>query len=165
MKRRILAILRMLVGLLLVDIAFKKWIDPNFFQAEGFMAELVRHGTAYPFYQSLLDSYIFPHARMFAILAALGESVVGLSLLFGAFTNPISIIGVFMILNFCFATCFGRPGSLIGHIVFICLVGLFGVYSAGKTWGLDPLLIRIFSPRLVLFPYCGKHGEASLSSR
>src|SRR6266545_5385011 len=99
MKRKILAVLRILVGLLLVDIAFKKWIDPQFFQEEGFVAELVRHGTAFPFYQSLLDTYIFPHARMFAFLTAFGESVLGLSLLLGAFTNPMSIIGIFMILN------------------------------------------------------------------
>jgi uncharacterized membrane protein YphA (DoxX/SURF4 family) len=160
MKTKILPILRILIGLLLVDIAFKKWIDPNFFQAEGFMAELVRHGKAYPFYQSLLDSYVFPHAKIFAILAALGESVVGLSLLFGAFTNPISIIGVFMILNFCLATCYGRPGSLIGHIVFIGLVGLCGACSAGSTWGADFFLARVMSPRLVFFPYYKGDAEA-----
>ena len=162
MKRKILAILRILVGLLLVDIAFKKWIDPSFLQKEGFVAELVRHGKAFPFYQSLLDSYIFPHARTFAFLSAFGESVLGLSLLFGAFTNPISIIGMFMILNFCLATCYGQPASLIGHIVFIGLIGLFGVFSAGSRWGVDAFLARVMSPRLVFFPYYGKQVGASI---
>ena len=157
MKRRILALLRILIGLLLVDIAYKKWVDPSFFQTEGFIAELVRHGTAFPFYQGLLESYVFPHARTFAILAALGESVVGLSLLFGAFTNAISIVGALMIVNFCLATCYGRPASLIGHIVFIGLIGLFGVFSAGSTWGVDAVLARVMSSRLVFFPYYGRH--------
>lgn len=160
MRRRILAILRILVGLLLVDLAFKKWIDPNFFQVEGFAEELTRHGEAFPFYQSILNSYILPHARAFAILSALGESVVGLSLVFGAFTNPISIIGMFMILNFCLATCYGQLGSLIGHVVFICLVGLFGFNSAGRTWGADGYLARMLSPRLVVFPYRREREEA-----
>jgi uncharacterized membrane protein YphA (DoxX/SURF4 family) len=162
MKTKILAILRILVGLLLVDIAVKKWIDPNFFHTEGFIAELVRHGRAYPFYQSLLVSYVFPHAKMFAILAALGESVVGLSLLLGAFTNPLSIIGVFMILNFCLATSYGRPGNLIGHMVFIGLVGLFGACSAGRTWGADLFFARVMSPRLVFFPYHRRHLKTAI---
>ena len=73
MARRFLAILRILVGLLLLNLAFKKWRDPDFFQLAGFAKEVARHGAPFPFYGEFLTGFIFPHARLFAIVSALGE--------------------------------------------------------------------------------------------
>jgi uncharacterized membrane protein YphA (DoxX/SURF4 family) len=153
MARRVLAVLRIVVGLLLLDLAFKKWSDPAFFQVGGFAREVARHGAPFPFYRPLLQGPIFHHTAAFAILSALGESVLGLSLLLGAFTNPLSIVGLVMFANFALATTYDRPGTAVGNIVFMALVTLFGVYSAGATWGLDAVIARVLPARLVFFPY------------
>lgn len=153
MMKRILAIVRILAGALLVSLSIKKFLDAGFFEPEGLARELSQNGTAFPFYQAILDRYIFPRATVFAFLVAAGELIVGLSFLLGAFTNLFSVVAVFMILNFCLAVCYGNIGSLIGHLVFIGVVGLISVYSAGTTWGVDASLARRLSSRLVFFPY------------
>lgn len=153
MMKRILAIVRILFGALLVSVSIKKFGDAGFFEPEGLARELSQNGVAFPFYQAILDRYIFPHATVFAFLVAAGELIVGLSFLLGAFTNLFSVVAIFMILNFCMAVCYGNIGSLIGHLVFIGVVGLLGVYSAGSVWGVDASLARRLSSHLVFFPY------------
>jgi len=158
MGKKMLAILRILVGLLLLNLAFKKWRDPDFFQIAGFAKEVARHGVPFPFYGEFLTGFIFPHARLFAILSALGETAVGLSLVLGAFTNPMSILGMLMVANFALATTYDRPGTAVGNLVFVLLIGLFGICSIGATWGLDAFLARMLPARLVFFPYRHKPG-------
>ena len=153
MTRRILAIVRILVGALFISVSIKKFGDAGFFEPEGLARELSQNGVAFPFYQAILDRYIFPHATVFSYLVATGELIVGLSFVLGAFTNLFSLVAVFMILNFSMAVCYGNIGSLIGHLVLMGVVGLLGVYSAGRTWGLDAFLARRLSPRLVFFPF------------
>lgn len=153
MMKRILAIVRILVGALFVMVSIMKFRNADFFEPGGLARELTQNGVAFPFYQSILDRYIFPHATVFASLVAAGELIVGLSFLLGAFTNLFSLVAIFMILNFCMAVCYGNIGSLVGHLVFIGVVGLLGVYSAGRTWGVDASLARRLSSRPVFFPY------------
>jgi uncharacterized membrane protein YphA (DoxX/SURF4 family) len=153
MAKKLLAVLRILVGLLLLNLAFKKWRDPAFFQFAGFAKEVARHGAPFPFYVGFLTDFVFNHARIFAILSALGETTVGLSLVLGAFTNPMSIVGIFMVANFALATTYDRPGTAVGNLVFIVLIGLFGIYSSGRTWGLDQFLARVLPARFVFMPY------------
>lgn len=150
---KLMAVLRILIGLLLVSASIKKWSNPAYFQVDGFASILAQKGAPFPFYKELLDNYIFPHTTTFATLAALGESIVGLSFIIGAFTNPVSIAGMIMILNFCLATSYGRPDKIAGHLFLIGLIGIVGFYSAGGAWGADRFLARKLWPRLVFFPY------------
>ena len=153
MMKRILAVVRILVGALFLSVSIKKFGDAGFFEPEGLARELSQNGIAFPFYQAILDRYILPHATVFSYLVATGELIVGLSFLLGAFTNLFSLVAIFMILNFSMAVCYGNIGSLIGHLVLIGVVALLGIYSAGSVWGLDSSLARRLSPRVVFFPY------------
>ena len=161
MMRRLLAVLRILLGLLLISASIKKWRNPAYFQLEGFANILAQKGAPFPFYKALLDSYIFPHTMTFATLAAIVESAVAVSFLLGAFTTLASIAGMLMILNFCLATCYGKPGGVIGHLFLIGLMGIVGFYSAGRTWGADAYLARVVSPRLVFFPFNRKRDATT----
>lgn len=153
MTRRILAIIRMLVGVLLVAVSIQKFGNAGFFEPVGLARELSENGMAFPFYQALLDRFILPNATVFAYLVAAGELIVGVSFLLGAFTNIFSVAATFMVLNFTLAVCYQNTSGLIGHLVFLVIVGVLGVYSTGATWGLDPFLARRLSTRLVYFPY------------
>ena len=153
MMRRILAIVRMLVGALLITLSIQKFGNAGFFEPDNLARELSQNGMAFPFYQDILDRFILPNAPVFALLVAAGELVVGVSFLLGAFTNMFSVVGTFMVLNITLAVCYGNVGGLIGHLVFLVVVGLLGVYSTGNTWGLDASLARRLSTRLVYFPY------------
>ncbi|HKA19634.1 MAG TPA: DoxX family membrane protein [Blastocatellia bacterium] len=164
MLLKALAVLRILIGLLLISASIKKWSNPAFFQLDGFANILAQKGAPFPFYKALLDNYIFPNTTTFATLAALGESIIGLSFVIGAFTNPVSIAGMIMILNFCLATCYGRPDKIAGHLFLIGLTGLVGFYSAGSAWGADHFLANKPWSRLVFFPYLRKHKPAPIKN-
>ena len=161
MMRRLLAVLRILIGLLLIYTSIKKWRNPAYFQAEGFANILAQKGAPFPFYKVLLDSYVFPHTMAFATLAAVVESTVGGSFLLGAFTTPASIAGMVMIANFDLATSYGNPGNIAGHLFLIGLMALVGFTFAGRTWGADALLARAISPRLLFFPFGARFKAVS----
>src|SRR6185503_3465644 len=79
MMKRILAVVRILVGALFLSVSIKKFGDAGFFEPEGLARELSQNGIAFPFYQAILDRYILPHATVFSYLVATGELIVGLS--------------------------------------------------------------------------------------
>ncbi len=151
--RGLLAVLRILIGLLLVSASIRKWTNPAYFHLQGFASILAQKGAPFPFYKVLLDNFIFPHATTFSTLAAVVESVVGVSFLVGAFTTPASIAGMLLMLNYSFATDYGNPANVVGHLFLIALMGVVGFYLAGMTWGADAHLARSISPRLVFFPF------------
>src|SRR5213083_2141562 len=64
-------------------------------------------GSAYDFYRPFLSRVVIPHAGLFAHLVLYGEILVGSALLLGCATRLAAIGGIFLCLNFLFAS--GAP--------------------------------------------------------
>jgi thiosulfate dehydrogenase [quinone] large subunit len=95
--------------------------------------------TPYALYAAFLRAVAIPNAAIFAVLVTAGEILVGAALLAGAATRLSALVGLFLCLNYLFAS--GAPlASLERPVVFavLCLTA-FGT-AAGRAAGLDYLL-------------------------
>ncbi len=99
-------------------------------------------GTAYDFYAPFLLKVAIPHAGLFAHLVMFGEIVVGAALLLGCATRLAALAGIFLCLNFLFAS--GAPVlSVEQPAVFILLLATVFATVAGRVLGLDIFLKRL----------------------
>ncbi len=93
----------------------------------------------YSFYMTFLTKVAMPHAGLFAFLVAFGELAVGVALLVGAATRLAAIVGIFMCLNFLFAS-----GTAIvsteGPVIFTLFLLTVYATAAGRALGLDQIL-------------------------
>ena len=96
-------------------------------------------GPAYDFYTPFLHKVAIPHAGLFAHLVAYGEMAVGALLLVGCASRLAALGGIFLCLNFLFAS--GAP-ILSVETPTVFLLVLLTVYAtaAGRALGLDALL-------------------------
>jgi uncharacterized membrane protein YphA (DoxX/SURF4 family) len=100
-------------------------------------------------YQQFLNETAIPHAILFAFLEAFGEVGVGIGLTLGVFTSVSALVGLLMSINFLLATqwmSFSQQGL---HIVLIgCMLGLL-IGRAGRTWGVDAVIVKRSNRRWV----------------
>jgi thiosulfate dehydrogenase [quinone] large subunit len=92
-------------------------------------------------YKEFLQQTVLPHAKLFAMLQAVGEVVVGIGLVLGLFTGLAALIGLLLSLNYGLATqwmSFGQQGF---HVLLITSMVIFLMTGAGRLWGLDQLLL------------------------
>ncbi len=102
-------------------------------------------GPAYDFYRPFLIKVVIPHAGLFAHLVLFGEILVGSALLLGCLTRLAAMGGVFLCLNFAFAS--GAPAlSVEQPVVFTVLLVTIFATGAGRVLGLDALLKRLVPP-------------------
>jgi thiosulfate dehydrogenase [quinone] large subunit len=146
-----LAVIRIAVGLWFLKAAFTKlglwwvfgWLPlPGANQRFlGFQPKRVAEWAASPevfgWYRAFLESVVLPNAVLFAHLQALGETVAGLGLVLGLFTQVSAGLALFLTLNYALATIhvgFCQQG--FHFLLIVCLVALlFG--DAGRRFGLD----------------------------
>jgi len=97
--------------------------------------------TAFEWYKPFLKSVAIPHHQLFAQLIAWGMILAGLALLFGLFTRPAALAGIFMTLNFFLAKGGGSPATTSDQGF---IAGLFVVLltRSGRSFGLDRWLAR-----------------------
>ena len=114
--------------------------------ASGFDGEVLKRtllewvgGTPYEFYVPFLEGVAIPNAGIFAWLVILGEMAIGALLLAGCATRLAAVGGIFLCLNFLFAT--GAPVlSLERPVVFTLLLATVYATAAGRVLGLDWVL-------------------------
>ncbi len=95
--------------------------------------------TPYHFYLPFLQKFAIPYAGTFAILVIIGEIAVGAALLAGCATRLAAVAGIFMCLNFLFAS--GTPLlSVEQPVVFVVLLATVYATAAGRSLGLDSFL-------------------------
>lgn len=112
----------------------------------GFGGAALRHTlqgwaseTRYGFYVPLMKGVLIPHAEVFAFLVTAGEILVGAFLLCGFATRLAALIGMFLCLNFVFAT--GSPLlSTEQPVMFLILLATTYATAAGRALGVDVLL-------------------------
>lgn len=95
----------------------------------------------YPWYKKFLFDYVVPHQELFGYLVMCGELAVGACLLLGLFTRWSSLVGLFMLINYCLGPGMARGGAPLAQqqTFIICLV-IFVLANPGRTLGLDGLL-------------------------
>src|SRR5215207_2282477 len=136
-------ILRLWLGYEWLKAAWGKWTEGGWVGegagggvkgfAQGAMAQTTgEHPQVTQWYASFLENVVVPNAALFSYLVILGETLVGLALVLGAFTGIAAFFGVFMNASFLFA-------GTAGANPLMALVGVLLVLAwrvAGR-WGLD----------------------------
>jgi uncharacterized membrane protein YphA (DoxX/SURF4 family) len=117
--------------------------------AHGGFQEYLRgyiQNSAVSFYRPVLANLVLPHAVFFGYTVGVVEMFIGISLLWGIWVRPASVLGALFMLNLTLATWWdpghGVPvwryfGNELDHIPMLLLFIIFFVSNAGQQWGLD----------------------------
>jgi uncharacterized membrane protein YphA (DoxX/SURF4 family) len=151
-RHRILAVLRILAGGGFLYSGLTKFADPGFLFG-GLMHHIQDAGRAFPLYEEFLLRFVEFRQEQFAYLVAAGETLVGISLLLGAWVSMSTLAGAFLVLNFALATTWDNLPMMLAHLLLAVLLVLLGRCGAGLTWGLDRVLVDLLRERIVLFPW------------
>jgi thiosulfate dehydrogenase [quinone] large subunit len=101
--------------------------------AQGAIAQTTgEHPQVTQWYASFLENVVVPNAALFSYLVILGETLVGLALVLGAFTGIAAFFGVFMNASFLFA---GTAGA--NPLMALVAVLLILAWRVAGWWGLD----------------------------
>jgi uncharacterized membrane protein YphA (DoxX/SURF4 family) len=93
-------------------------------------------------YAGFINAVILPNRAMFAPFQLVAEALMGLALLAGVFTPPVSAIAAFFLANIFLAT-FGHDWPW-AYLMPISLLGLFCLTRAGRSLGVDAWLFKRF---------------------
>ncbi len=138
-----IALLRMMLGVLFLTTWWSN-LNKGFYTPGG-----LRNFFTYVFpqsdnplwwYASFIDGVILPIREVFAPFLMVGEFLIGITLLLGAFTPLVSIFAAFFILNTYFAT-FGHDWPWSYAMILGILFVLFGA-KAGRSLGVDARLTK-----------------------
>ena len=138
----LLAIIRIAVGIGFLNAASNK-IGSHWATWPTAMERFLRlkQPGAFAFYATFLNHTVLTHTTLFAGLTAIGESLIGVTLLVGLGTRVSAAVGMFLVTNYLLL----QHGSLVlpdseGAMLYLLLVIL--VARAGRAWGLDTLVAR-----------------------
>jgi uncharacterized membrane protein YphA (DoxX/SURF4 family) len=149
--RAILSLVRIGAGCLFFFLGAKKLLDPGFLYG-GLMHALEAAGHPFPFYETFLNSGVERHQALFTFGVSIGELLLGISLLLGAYVSLSSVFGAILLVNIALATTYGNWLHFAAHLAGAVALLLLGRIGAGLTWGLDAWLVDRLPPALVLFP-------------
>ena len=101
--------------------------------AQGAIAQTTgEHPQVTGWYASFLEHVVVPNAALFSYLVILGETLVGIALILGAFTGIAAFFGLFMNASFIFA---GTAGA--NPLMAIVAILIVLAWRVGGWWGLD----------------------------
>lgn len=120
------------------------WFGPNAGGAlKGFAAgALEKTGGAHPdvsgWYADFLQNAVLPNAAIFSHMVTIGELLVGIALIVGAFTGIAAFFGAFMNMNFLFA------GTVsVNPLLFLIEIFLILAWRTAGWVGLDRYLLPL----------------------
>jgi uncharacterized membrane protein YphA (DoxX/SURF4 family) len=99
-------------------------------------------GNPVDWYKEFLERTVLPNSSVFATLQTFAEAAVGLGLILGLLTGLTALVGLFLSLNYGLASqwmSFGQQGF---HVMLVTSMIVFLFARAGRTWGLDGLILR-----------------------
>ena len=142
---RLLALVRILIGVFFLFFAQYKLASPDF--ARTGYAKYVGgyiQSSAVGFYKPFLRKTV-EHAVASGYAVAVAELLIGISMVLGLRVRFFSVVGALFMLNLVFCTWNapgpGPPwrylGNQLGNIPLLFLFLVFFAYRAGDTWGLD----------------------------
>jgi thiosulfate dehydrogenase (quinone) large subunit len=137
---RILAALRIAVGLLFLIFAQYKVMGREFVFGGGFKFWIDRFiaGGAYPFMIPVLKNFVLPHSTAIALLVAFGELAIGLALTLGILVRPASLGGLVYMLALLFSANYPGPHAIFwqyfgASLEHLPLALCFAVFAAGGS--------------------------------
>ena len=142
-----IAVVRVATSVFFLLFGQYKLFGPGF--AHGGFQEYLRgyiEGGAVAFYRPILASVVLPHAVFLGYTVGAVEMFIGVSLLFGIWVRPASVLGALYMLNLTLATWWdpghGVPvwryfGNELDHLPMLFLFVIFFASDAGREWGLD----------------------------
>lgn len=152
MLSRVVAIIRILIGLAFLAAGIVKLMDPTLLYG-GLLLELSEHGKPYYFYDRyFLGRFVMRHQELFAYAVGIGGILLGVSFLTGTLVSLAALGGAFMVVNLGLAVSAGKPLLMALHVLLALVFLVLGRYGAGLTWGGDGWLARRINEVLVLFP-------------
>jgi thiosulfate dehydrogenase [quinone] large subunit len=90
------------------------------------------HADVQSWYAAFLQNIVLPHAALWSVLVAWGETLVGIALILGLFTGIAAFFGSFMNVNYLLA------GSVSTNpILFAIATWLVLAWKTAGWWGLD----------------------------
>ncbi len=136
-------ILRLWLGYEWLKAAWGKWTEGGWVGegaggavqgfAKGAIAQTTgEHPQVTQWYASFLENVVVPNAALFSYLVILGETLVGIALVLGAFTGIAAFFGVFMNASFLFA---GTAGA--NPLMALVAILLVLAWRVAGWWGLD----------------------------
>ena len=142
MQKYILFLLRISLGVLMFYAGITKVLDPAW-SAAGYLAGAK---TFLPFFQRLAQPDLLPFINL---VNEWGLTLLGVSLVLGAFVRLSSVLGVVLMILYYFPTLqfpYPNPHSYIvdEHIIYALVLLYFAVVKAGRIWGLDGKIKNIF---------------------
>jgi thiosulfate dehydrogenase [quinone] large subunit len=136
-------IVRLWLGYEWLGAALGKWVEGGWVGAgaggavKGFVQGAIaqtagEHPQVTGWYASFLENVVVPNAAFFSYLVILGETLVGVALILGAFTGIAAFFGVFMNASFLFAGTAGANPlmALVGVVLVLA-------WRVAGRWGLD----------------------------
>jgi uncharacterized membrane protein YphA (DoxX/SURF4 family) len=88
-------------------------------------------------FRDFMQHTVVAHSQLFAELTALGETAVGLGLVFGCLTVLASGIGLFLVANYALAVQWQGSSQQGFHYLLIATLVVILATRAGRTWGVD----------------------------
>jgi thiosulfate dehydrogenase (quinone) large subunit len=148
---RTIAVVRMATSVFFLLFGEYKVAGPEFAHG-GFQTYLQDYiaNSAVSFYRPVLSGLVLPHAAFFGYVVGIVELLVGVSLLIGLWVRPACILGGLFLLNMLLATWWapghGVPvwryfGNELDHLPLLLLLIVFYAADAGRTWGLDGMVL------------------------
>jgi len=149
--RRVLAIIRFVVGVIFLFFAEYKIVGSEFVHGgfQKYVGGYVDQHEAAGLIRPLLSHSVLPHPFLWARVVSWGELFIGISLVLGWWVRLSSLFGAVYMLALTLSTWFapghGAPywrylGNNLDHIPLLMLFLIFIVFKAGETWGLDAKL-------------------------
>lgn len=134
----ILLPLRLFIGLGWLRAGVEKVTDPTWHSGSAltdyFHEQIAAGDVAFPFYEMLMTGLFTDHASVLSNLIIAGEFYAGLAILFGFFTRPALIGGLFMNLNFIMA------GTVNPSAFYIMIQITLLASNVGHVLGIDGFL-------------------------
>lgn len=146
--RKTLALVRIVMGLVFLYVGWFKVSSLEFARTDFPQFLFDAQVTAVGFYGKLLHSWVLPHAGQVAVAIGFMELFIGISLVLGFLSRPVSLLGMFYMLNLFLATWLQpAPGEPLWHypqeqvqyILGFAIFLLLGIGHAGENWGLGTL--------------------------
>ena len=157
---RWLVLLRVVVGIWFVKAVWTKFtlaylwdtipyptVSPRFLAFQPKRVAEFAAGNPVEWYKEFLERTVLPNSSVFATLQTWGEAAVGIGLILGFLTGLTALVGLFLSLNYGLASqwmSFGQQGF---HVMLVTSMIVFFFTRAGRTWGLDGLILRSGGPR------------------
>lgn len=109
------------------------------------MSDIVARQAAanpFPWYKAFLQHTVLTHSAMFADLTAWGETLVGISLVFGLMSGLGALGGFLLSVNYGVASQHLSPASFGFHYVLVVVMALLFLARSGRSLGLDVWIAR-----------------------